>query len=331
MDELRPKLIIVTGAGSSEPYGFPLGKKLKGEIIKLCEKANYNDGLPSCDENHINLPFCKEPRELKEFAKKLSKCRHDSIDACCFEIKDANFSETAKVLIGYVLLNYTKKFINTHQHERDWLRKFFSLITEFGKEGELKQGSLLFLTFNYDCVIEYEIEKEVKYFIQAGRNDLVDFFKSIKVEHVYGKLEDDIPSDGGLTKLKNYSKGLKLMKDGTAKSISQETLEAYFEEAIVIYFLGFAFHELNLEFIDLKNILKKCTNWKIMSRTSLGMDATTIDIYKSGKILKGNWQIFPDEDCLSLIGNEIRKNEIKNPVSGRDPFSIFPPLDTSIS
>lgn len=255
---MQPKLIFITGAGSSGPYGFPTGFQLKQEIIKICETCNYNDLVPSIFDTNMkrNLPFGEEPDFLKQLAKRLRTSSH-SIDAFCYEENNPKIISIAKTIAGYILQECTKKYKSADRFEEDWLQNLFDNITRFAQKNSLRPGSLSFITFNYDCVIEYKIEEMVERHISLANENIVDFFQSISIDHVYGKLNHQLPSNEFL-RLKEYSSGILLMKEGNNLLNSQNSLDKYydfFEQTERIFFLGFGFDLLNLSAIGLPNIL----------------------------------------------------------------------------
>ena len=151
------RLLIITGAGSSKPYGFPSGVELKKEMIELCSNKSNHSSLPSIPDltnihHPIYNPLGVSSIELLRFGNALSESDHSSVDAFCFEEASDSYIEIARIVTAYILDQRRNNYLRNKP--KDWIEELFKVITEFANNNTLIPGSLSFVTFNYDNVLE---------------------------------------------------------------------------------------------------------------------------------------------------------------------------------
>jgi len=132
---IRNKVVLVLGAGASQPYEFPSGTSLKREAQAIIP---HND-----DEFRQSfLPGGLDIEEFKEFSRELARSPVGSVDAFLEARRD--FVDIGKHVIAYLLIKRENpKALGdlSPKDNENWYRYLFQLMTTEGLGG-FKENNL---------------------------------------------------------------------------------------------------------------------------------------------------------------------------------------------
>jgi hypothetical protein len=261
---IEKRTVLVSGAGSSIPYGFPNGKKLKDEIYTTVVNRS-NSFLNKMATQDI----------LDSFIDRLKYSPEESIDAFLEHEIDEEIIKFGKMAIVATLLPYEKEaylfdnFIAKEEDEKyfNWYRFLWNQINTSFDDFE---QNLSVITFNYDRSLEYYLYTALKHKYPGKKEEeYKNKLDDIPVFHIYGQLgylpfgskgdKKSIPYDYNWkmaeidfyqfdekkTLIENVSQEIKIVHEGETinEPIEIRTMLNYAER---IYFLGFGFNTINL-------------------------------------------------------------------------------------
>lgn len=258
--------VLILGAGASNDFGFPLGRGIFEEI-----RDELKDNRSQLWKNLNNFRF-DDDIEIKKFRNKLRKSDAPSVDAF-LETHD-NFKDLGRMAIWLKIQSYEKDPMLFDSKGTHWYHYLFEEMHTASFE-DFKQNQLSIVTFNYDRSLEhYFINKLMHSWGERNPEECKAMLSNIPIIHVYGKLaslpwegESGLPYDFDVSNLESYDgfhthlyineayNQIKIMKYN--EIISTEFREAFrnLEFATRIFFLGFGYHEMNLNRLNLNNVL----------------------------------------------------------------------------
>lgn len=282
---IKPKTTLVLGAGASLPYGFPSGAELISRILdNLADKAS---------ELRISLARCDVNQEyIHRFRTQLLASDCKSIDS--FIYKDKDRTELGKLCIAHMLMKAERDSIadsedklltarvelknKSKEAKADHWYAILKQALEVDSPDKLKENKLTVVTFNYDRSLEYYLFRALcADYGEIHEKEVIAALKAIEFIHVYGQLgtmpwaEDaNVFEYGTLTlhppDLRRVSKRITVMNEAVAQN-NFERAHAALASADKIVFLGFGFHEANLQGLKTKSIL----NSKVVTGTRMGI------------------------------------------------------------
>ena len=148
VDMIKNNVVLVLGAGASQPYGFQSGLGLKREAQGI---VVHNDR----EFQASFFPGVLDTDEFNEFAGELKRSPIGSIDAFLEARRD--FVDIGKHVIAYLMIKRENPnmFVDDKSNDSEnWYRYLFNLMTKEGLGG-FKDNNLRVVTFNYDRSFEY--------------------------------------------------------------------------------------------------------------------------------------------------------------------------------
>lgn len=191
--------VFILGSGSSKPYGFPTDADLR---IRIIEDFN-NDYLSLPYTSDFSSKFLKFERDkrtenVKEFIERL---RNTEGIATIDEFIGINkkFESIGKTAIQLYLLECERKYLeNRHNnYDSDWfeivLSEMLSECKKYKNPSSIDDNKVVFLTFNYDRLIEYLFTIKFISLFKELLNDKrnkhqINFFKYYKIIHLFGSI-----------------------------------------------------------------------------------------------------------------------------------------------
>jgi hypothetical protein len=252
--------VLILGAGASWDYNFPSGSELVSDICKVIDRLPHRDLLDQI------FPGQNQPTK-QEFIQVLKKAKPYSIDAWLEH--NQRFLEIGKAAIAMTLLDYE---LRTHLRDRakgDWYQLLFQRLNcPFEK---FQENDISIITFNYDRSLEHFLfETLTNTYKEKSELACAEKLSQLKILHVYGSLgrlgwQSDDP-ENPVPKV-NY--GAAINKDTVISAASciriisekNEDLPIEFQqardwikEAKAVYFLGFGYHELNMQRLGVETL-----------------------------------------------------------------------------
>jgi len=233
----KERTVFVLGAGASCPYGFPTASGLKRLILGEGHQTAFPAGgidFTWTGRNNGGGRMMLE-MSLKAFRDRFEASPLFSIDA--FVQSHPNDEFIARLFIANIIL----KIEQESPPRGGWMAV---LVNEIIQNREaIKEGSITFVTFNYDRVLEQFLQSGIKASLPAGEAD--SLIAKLPVVHVYGSIGDLAVTEYGLQhRWFGDCKEIELMRVGaTAKpEVSRPIMEA---DRLI--FLGFGFDKLNMD------------------------------------------------------------------------------------
>lgn len=307
--------VFIIGAGCSVPYGFPTGAMLMEKLKKFNYKDRieytaqhlldrhylfdlYPERLSITYDEYINKAsqisgyntrLNSEKQTVnnivssiaKDFAKSIRHSMMVSTDEFLKNRLGQKQNEQAdfgKRLIAYEILKAehesTKPLKDKWLGNIDWIQHLLSRIDQQDNWEEILKQTV-FLTFNYDRVLEYCIFLYLTSDKQYADADAHSFIKEMQIHHVNGFIGslEEIPF--GAVENGKYQEIAKRMetvwekrqnRDETEKAKYQEFLKS----AQRVYFMGFSYIPDNLESIGIPRGAEIIRNAKVYA-TAMGL------------------------------------------------------------
>jgi hypothetical protein len=247
----RPNVVCVLGTGASAAYGFPSGLQLLERITRGSLEA---DTTLHCSE-------------YRAFQTALEGTSDDTVDA--FLESQPSFEAIGRKAIAEWLIRCEEvESLRKNPNRRGWVRRLLQIRLPPKPLDPNVGVGLSFVTFNYDRSLEMLLFICMQSKYQTSTEDTAALCKAIPITHVYGSLGAlpwEIQTE---RRTRAYTRNVtpetvEIAAD-QIKVIHQEMdVQKQFDSAWVkfmnaerIYFLGFGYHQANLERlrIDLDSI-----------------------------------------------------------------------------
>ena len=234
--------MLILGAGASIPFGFPTGRELKEEIVRL--KNDYQPFI----QHLISAGFNRE--DIYSFSDTLKSSLAPSVDR--FLEFSVNFQPEYRRLgcaaIAANLLIRSQSLGRNGDH--DWLELLFSALHPQFDEG-LDEDKLTVVTFNYDCSFEYYLYNGLLNTIGPKRTE--NTLAKIKIIYLHGRLNPSVEawravpiSKEAIEDSINPEKGIKIIHEQNPHMPAFSDARVAIQNAQRICFLGFGYDETNL-------------------------------------------------------------------------------------
>jgi hypothetical protein len=260
------KTLFVLGAGASKPFGLPVGEELRTMIVGgqtsvptakvawYLRQCGYSE--PACDEF------------VRDF-----KRSGFSIDA--FLARRREFDEIGRVAISAALLpNEQDGALYFADGGSDWYRRLWLQLVGSDTTGESLSGrDFKTISFNYDRTFERYLHLTA---MASFGLDAVQAYETVKgffPYHVYGQLghyNADTVFQLDPPFVRAAAENLKVMP--SARPASDDQCQSLITWAERIYFVGFAFDEMNCALLGvLKTVTSARETRPILFATGYGL------------------------------------------------------------
>lgn len=181
-------------------------------------------------------------------------------------------AECGKLAIAAAILEAERKSLLYVDPERNrnrldfnrvantWLNALFQLVTLNAQKGDLptRLRKVRIVSFNYDRCIEHFMHHAIQNYYRLGQDESAALLQNLQVIHPYGTIGSlpwqgasmSLPygSDTSASKVLQVSQGLRTFTEGTDVDTSEiGVIRHSVWHAQRLVFLGFAFHELNMQ------------------------------------------------------------------------------------
>ena len=216
---ISKKSVIILGAGSSQPYGFPSGLELINEIITFLRKSEY---LILLQKYGSLMKHLQKDNSVSSFLEDLINANPASIDDfLTFHSDNYDYQLIGKICILYCINkcenpNRFKPIIKTIQDkmillmECDWYSILWQLLYQGANEiTDLRNNSITFITFNYERSLEYFLKTSIEGLFSFVNKELIDdVLSNLPIYHIYGKIGEivsEIPKETSEEFYKEYN------------------------------------------------------------------------------------------------------------------------------
>lgn len=279
---LTRKTVIVVGAGASHELGLPLGADLRQNIASLLD-VTFRHGS---NQQASDLAVVQCLRDIAQEGSQrgikdlLFKCWliRDALPAAISidNLLDAHRNDPDIALIGKLgiaqaILNaerdsklyealVTDRKSSLYSLANTWLLPMFQLLTE----GVVKEDAatifdnVTFIVFNYDRCLEEFLTIALGAYYGFTNQESLDIAQTAKIIHPYGRVGDSGESSSLPTvgfgaeqcNLRKVAAGIRTFSEGLRFDRDRKLIKNAIANADQIVFLGFAFHPLNMEILE---------------------------------------------------------------------------------
>ena len=299
--------VFIIGAGCSVPYGFPTGAMLMQKLKNFdygtkFPRKNYSDGdifLVDLYQEHFG--YSSTDNKIKyqsDYAKVLPCPEHEKLYNQLMNAIVLPFSRSVRNSMMVSTDEFLKNRLGQKQNEQtdfgkrliayeileaeqasqlgniDWIQHLLSRIDQQSNWEEILKQTV-FLTFNYDRVLEYCIFLYLTSDKQYADADAHAFIKDMKIFHVNGFIGslEEIPF--GAVENGKYQEIAKRMETVWEKrqnrdESEKEKYQRFLKNAERVYFMGFSYIPDNLESIGIPRGAEIIQNAKVYA-TAMGL------------------------------------------------------------
>ena len=270
--------VFIIGAGCSVPYGFPTGTMLMQKLKNFdygtkFPRKNYSDGdifLVDLYQEHFGYSSTDNKMEYQsDYAMVLPYPEHEKLYNQLMDGIVLPFSQSIRRSMMVSTDEFLKNRLGQKQNEQadfgkrliayeilkaeqasrlgniDWIQHLLSRIDQQPNWKEILKQTL-FLTFNYDRVLEYCIFLYLTSDKQYSDADAHAFIKDMKIFHVNGFIGplEKIPFgavENG--KYQEIAKGMETVweKRQNRNESEKEKYQDFLKNAERVYFMGFSY------------------------------------------------------------------------------------------
>ena len=317
---IKSKTVFIVGAGASQEVGLPTGAELKNKIAQKLD-LRYEFGSRITGDYQIEAAFrdyvrreSPSSQDINPYLRASRQIRDILPQALSIDnILDAHSGDEKINLCGKIGIVKTileaennSRIANTGNYlilEDTWYAQFLKLVTENVRKENLEElfTNVSFITFNYDRCIEQYLVLALSNYYAITEIESQKLVNTLVIEHPYGQVGMlPFQDPGNYVKygeteyldLLSISSGIKTFTEQESNDDKLTKLRDLIVEAETVVFIGFAFHELNMQLLD----PQKSTNTKRVFATAKGIS---------------------DSDCLviiddiqSILRNDIEKRSI---------------------
>lgn len=280
----RQKTVVILGAGASKEARLPTGDELKEQIRQLLDiRVKYSGGIESGDAGiadaliSVARRLRLDPNAYLQAGRRIRNGLPQSISIDNFidlHQGDDKLELCGKLAIVSAILIGERQsllyFDRTGRRQspefetldRTWYNSFVKLLTQGCPVGLLQErlSKLSFVVFNYDRCLEHFLYHSIQNVYGLSPESAADLMKSVSILHPYGVI-GRLPWQGGeqtiefgaeahSSELLALANGIKTFTEGTDPDSSDIlSIRAQIPSASVVLFLGFAYHQQNLDLI----------------------------------------------------------------------------------
>lgn len=279
-------ITFVLGAGASFEVNMPTGNELKGKIASsLSFKVDDFRHLAGGDDRLREALYALGQRsgnnssvnDYYNAARRISAGmpQAPSIDNFIDSHRSNNqIAEIGKLAIASAILKaerQSKLYVNPENSYNKlnfssvsdtWFNAFSQLICLNAQEEDLPErlSRVRVVTFNYDRTLEHFLFNSIQNYYGSNADRAAKILSHLIVFHPYGQVGNlpwlnsgvAVPFGGDMhsSALIQIAQTLRTFTEGTSEQESQiEQVRASIFEAEILTFLGFAYHELNLQLL----------------------------------------------------------------------------------
>jgi len=266
--------VLILGAGASQEFGYPLGDGLKDRVVSVLSSSAFQEELYNA---YGFRPGVKDL--IREFIISMKRDGSSTIDR--FLLKSPkDYRWLGKVAIAKAIIDCEdhQKLLNNNS----WYSLLYEIMDKHPNIEEFGSSNINIITFNYDRSLEHFLHERLfgDYDGSKNHDKILAKLKKIAIIHVHGRVnplprEDSgkgLPygSKGFVPNIIEIAENMMLPDDSTVSNDIHNLIRS----ADDIYFLGFGFHDSNLQKLDIK-LISKC---KHIFATSHNIPAAKQDI-----------------------------------------------------
>lgn len=337
------KILFVVGAGASEEANLPTSKQLKTNIASIldirfkqfkkhsgddavCDALRYAVQAQDPPSDDIN-PYLRAALRIRDAMPQATSIDNfidnhrgnEKIELCGKLAIVRAILEAERSSYMYVDPLRADSKINFNLLADKWFYSFFNLLTENCIEDGLQKRmeSVALIIFNYDRCVEHFLYHSLQNYYGMDEKAAAELVQHMEIYHPYGTVgnlpwqqgDNPVPFGDELhaQRLLNVSKEIKTFTEGTDQESSKIiAIRKLVLESRIILFLGFAFHQLNLDLLKPSDPAAGKSIRRKYFATAKGISASNVDIISRGlsKLAKAELEhiwLRNDLECKQLF------------------------------
>jgi hypothetical protein len=291
--------VFVLGAGASMPYGLPSGSDLKKLVVS---ELREHSPLSAPEQLLLGLGF--EQGAIDEFREDLADNIRPSIDAFLQIPAKKRYDQIARAAMAAVLLPYEHRACRATA-DGDWYRYLFNGLLPDDPSLLTNGLNLKVVTLNFDRTFEAYLTHCLDASFGVPRSEAEGLARDIvPVVQVHGSLAGDYSWStegyaGNVGDVRDSVNAIRVVGDDLNEGAVKSAVQ-WLEQAEVVCFLGFGFHEFVEERLQLERTLKKkkavhLTHWRVEGARLQGIKARFQNAINCH---------FADQDVLTFLRHE---------------------------
>lgn len=304
---ITKKTVFILGAGASAPYGFPSGEGLLREVARQLTQMEGTTAQVLAELGHSRW-------QREDFQQAIIHAQPPSIDL--FLERRQDFMRIGKDMIaaGLIPHEHPDRLFSFDRPEPvtpasaswPWYRYLFHRLGD--NPDEFRQNFLSIITFNYDRSLEFYLFTAIKHRWQLKDEEITELLTNeVPILHVYGQLGKlpELGAEGrpyepkvSVDSVTKAAAEIHILHEAEENSPALQRARKELGEAALVCFLGFGYHKINLERLQVKKLFGT-------QRTVLGSAFNLLQGERSpisarfspANISLGN----PDEDLLLFL------------------------------
>lgn len=256
---ITQRVVLILGAGASNPYGFPLGREL------------VEDTLAVAGDTELQLALGRRgvtPDRLTTFCNELRASLALSVDA--FLETRREFEQVGKLVLAYLLIRCEHPdYLFNAEHDPDNEETWYQYLFELMRTDELAdfgRNNLGIISYNYDRSLEYCFFRALQASYGRAPPDCRVVLSQIPIIHLHGTLGS---LDGPSNKVRPYNsdlseqalaiatQGIRIVHEVGDNEPQFQTAHQLIAAAQHVVFLGFAYYRKNVERLRLGELTAK--------------------------------------------------------------------------
>ena len=282
---LRANTVFVVGAGASTDVRFPTSDQLKTTIRNKIPTGLGRDMLPNGERKiwqaykwhaapdgtqgvdissylAAGAQIASAMPQVSSIDLYIDNRRENKFIEICGKVAITNFIlEAERKSRLYIDLRDANTQFDFNKIEQTWYAKLWKLLVVGIETKTVDQifKNVSFVVFNYDRCIEHYLFRALQNHYRTSEQDAVAIMQDLKIYHPYGKVgslpwqNESMPTKFGEdvrpTELATLAGRIKTYTQRVKDKRTMESLHELMQEAERVVFLGFAFHEQNMELI----------------------------------------------------------------------------------
>ncbi|WPG36731.1 hypothetical protein [Variovorax sp. EBFNA2] len=310
--EKKPHTVFVLGAGASFEAGLPVGAELKNRIAKLIDIRFSGGHHDHTGDYAVMEAFRSYGRENRIDVNNLLRAAWGIRDAMPQAISIDNFLDAhrgnilieiaGKIAITRAILaaesksklyvNRVNSQLNFGNLDGTWYNKFFQVLTENCRLDDMPEriSAVSIISFNYDRCLRHFLLHSMQNYYQASRQKIEPIINKLEILYPYGSVgvlpeieknhENETPFGEELhgSNLLAIASKIKTFTEGTDEAASEIIrIRQVMQQSSRIFFLGFAFHPLNMELLAPKGTASEDQMQRVVG-TAFGLSNSDIEV-----------------------------------------------------
>jgi hypothetical protein len=259
--------VFVIGAGANVEIGMPSGKELKEHIEEI---LNFDSIFEKRRQKSSDVFFAmrnifQTDQQTKDIASRIKEAMPISISIDNYidaHRLDYGIADAGKIAIVATIIAAEK---NSYLFKKDrfkeeltksWYPLFFQKITEHCEINQFieRLKNISFIIFNYDRCFEDFMIHALDAYYKIGKESAINLVNRMNIIHPYGIVGNldkiSLGYDINSSHLRGLSQNIRTFAEESEETKKERTaIKQLIDKANRIIFLGFAYHQMNLDLL----------------------------------------------------------------------------------